>query len=58
MKVKVTHPIVDHEHIYQAGTVVDVDPKKARRWIEQDWCFELEDKQPKEVKRVKKSEQI
>ena len=56
MKVKVTHPIVDHEHIYQAGTVVDVDPQKARRWIEKDWCYELEDEKPKEVKHVKKPE--
>ena len=56
MKVKVTHPIVDHDRVYQAGMVVDVDPQKARRWIEKDWCYELEDEKPKEVKHVKKPE--
>jgi len=57
MKVKVTYPIPDHDHIYQAGTVVDVDPEKAKRWIEKDWCFEIEDEEPKEVKHGKKPKQ-
>ena len=56
MKVKVTYPIHDGERVYFAGLVVDIDPKKAKRWIENDWCYELEDEKPKEVKHVKKSE--
>ena len=53
MKVKVTHPIRDGEHVHQAGVIVYVDPDKAKRWIENDWCFELDNDLPEQPPKVK-----
>jgi hypothetical protein len=50
MKVKVTHPIRDGEHVHQAGVIVYVDPEKGKRWLANDWCFEVENELPKKQK--------
>lgn len=50
MRVKITYPAPGFES--RVGHVVEVTPQEGKRLIEKDWCFEVEDEQPK-VKKVK-----
>lgn len=50
MKVKLTYPVPGHQS--QVGHIIDIDPQKAKVWIKNDWCHEIDDELPK-VKKVK-----
>ena len=45
MKVKLTYPVPGHQ--YQVGHIIDIDPQKAKVWLKNDWCIEVEDEKPK-----------
>ena len=55
MKIKVTYPIRDGDHVHQAGVIVwGVDEDKAREWIAAGWCYEIVEKVKHEPKPAKK----
>jgi len=55
MKVKLTYPIPGYEH--QVGHVIDADPKQVKKWIDNDWCFEIADEPKPKVKYEPKPKQ-
>lgn len=48
MRVKLTYPVPGHQS--QVGHVIDIDPQKAKVWIHNEWCIEVEDEVIKEKK--------
>lgn len=41
MKVKLTYPVPGHQS--QVGHVIDIEPQKAKVWLKNDWCIEIDD---------------
>ena len=44
MKVKLTFPVPGRQS--QVGHIIDIDPQKAKVWIENDWCVEVDNDLP------------